>query len=260
MSNIVWITALDHKPEEAQQLFETVKTYAKDVEGHFWRDNLEQMEWSMAVPELAKKGVGLWIIAGSAETFAKQSVRYGLSLLALSVQAEKGFSFPMLIVPTSGEVPVDSLPTPFRGAETVAINSPALGAKIAAKANIPISKKLGDYRLDIHPMPGIGQWFEVGPGKGHAWEKGVMFGVNGAEINAHGVGKAGLVPEKCTLEYPMQGLTIQSGGAEYTAWAVSNKLDEESSYYLRVMGNPESILFGPLPDEDEAEVFTLKLS
>jgi len=112
-------------------------------------------------------------------------------------------------------------------------------------------------RLDIYAIPQLGQWFEVGP-FGSSWN-GAMFGVCGAEIDAHGVGPAGKLPDKSVLEYPMQGLKLAMGEKEYVAWAVQNQLDSGSSYYVRIKGEPKAILFGPLAEGDDAEVYILNL-
>jgi len=40
---------------------------------------------------------------------------------------------------------------------------------------------------------------------------------------------------------------------------VKNPLDAASSYYVRVQGEPESILLGPLAEGDDAEVYVLDL-
>jgi hypothetical protein len=106
-------------------------------------------------------------------------------------------------------------------------------------------------------MPQLGQWFEVGPVDAD-WS-GAMFGVCGAEIDAHGVGPSGQLPQKAVLEYPMQGLKMTLGEKEHIAWAVKNRLDSDSSYYLRVKDEPESVLFGPFSEGDDAEVYVLHL-
>ena len=87
-----------------------------------------------------------------------------------------------------------------------------------------------------------------------------MFGVSGAEIKAHGVGPSGKLPQKAVLEYPMEGLKLDAGEKEYAAWAVKNRLDNASSYFLKVEGEPKSILFGQLPEADAADAFVLNLT
>ena len=91
--------------------------------------------------------------------------------------------------------------------------------------------------------------------------KRAMFGVAGgdATIDTHGFGPAGQLPERCVLNYPMQGLKLQLGGRDFTAWAIQNPVDDHSSYYLRVKEAPAAILFGAFPESDDAEAFTIQL-
>jgi hypothetical protein len=67
------------------------------------------------------------------------------------------------------------------------------------------------------------------------------------------------LPQKAVLEYPQQGLKLNAGEKDYTAWAVRNRLDSGSSYYVRVQGEPEAILFGPPDDGEDADVFVVRL-
>ncbi|MFH1139994.1 MAG: hypothetical protein V1816_28265 [Pseudomonadota bacterium] len=260
MKKTAWITVLekDKNQEAAQKLYRTVQTYGLAPAGHFWQDNLEQMAWAAARDDLLKPETGLWIILGAAEAFKTETIGYGLAMLALGVQAQKSHGFPLLIALTAGRLDPGELPTPLKGADIVPAAGASLGAKIAAKANIPPKKIDAEYRLDVFGIQGLGQWFEVGPAAGHSWN-GVMFGVDIGEINAQGVGPAHKLPEKSTLEYPMKGLKLQLGATEFTANAVRNKLAETDSYYLRVAGNPGSILFGPLAQDEEGEAFVVKL-
>lgn len=260
MNKVVWITVLDKKNDEAaaKQLFQTVTTYGLSGAGHFWQDNLFKMSWAEARDDLVKKETALWIIVGSADTLAKEDIRYGLSMLALSVLAQKGQGFPILLVTTGGQLPADTLPTPLKGADVLALTTPGLGPKIVAKANLPIKNPSLEYRVDVYGLEGIGQWFEVGPAAGHTWN-GVMFGVSSGEINAHGVGPAGHLPERSVVEYPMKGLKLQLGEVEYTAWAVQNQLQPGTSYFLRIKDYPARILFGPLSEGEDAEVFIINL-
>lgn len=256
MKKAIWITSLNHDEEKAKQVYETAHKYGLDTGGHFWIQGTEKMEWAGAGPELNKPETSLWIIAGAVEDFKNPENRIGLSLLTALVQGHKGYGFPILIVPYDGALTADDLPTPLKGAEIVTMAG--LGPKVAAKANIPMKKVAAEYRLDLYPLVGLGLWIEVGPGKGHSW-KGALFGVNEGEVNAHGVGPAGKLPDKCVLEYPMQGLTIQAGESEYTAWAVQNELTENDSYYIRVTGDLDSLLFGELAQDEDADVFIVGL-
>lgn len=253
----VWISSLNRDQEKVQKTLAMLKNYALDGNGHFWEDDLEKMAWSGPREEIIKEDTALWLILSNDKDLASQSVRYGLSMLTLSVQAVRGYGFPIILV-HDGQMPVaDTLPTPFQKAEILTADNPALGAKIVAVANTPLKKVTTEYRLDVYAMPQLGQWFEVGPMDAD-WS-GAMFGVCGAEIDAHGVGPSGQLPQKAVLEYPMQGLRMTLGDKEHVAWAVKNRLDSDSSYFLRVKDEPESVLFGPFPEGDDAEVYVLHL-
>jgi hypothetical protein len=57
----------------------------------------------------------------------------------------------------------------------------------------------------------------------------------------------------------MEGLKLEMGGKEYTAWAAQNELDSETSYFIKVEGSPESIIFSPYSAEEAAEMFVVRL-
>ena len=110
--------------------------------------------------------------------------------------------------------------------------------------------------MDLHGNEQIGQWFEIRPTQS-TW-KGIIFGVSDGEIKFQAVGPAGSLPAKTELNYPMQGLRLEMSGKEYTAWAVQNELLPEISYYVKVDGFPESILFGQYSSEEETDVCTVR--
>ncbi len=256
MKKSIFITALDKDEEQAKRLFQTVQRYGMETAGHFWVDDLKQMAWSSVAPDLLAPENRLWIISGSEQSFATPSIRFGLSMLAIMLHARKGHGFPILVVLQSGALRMEDLPTPLKDADIV---TPAqCGAKVAAKANIPVKPVTPDYTLRVYPLPNIGLWFEVGPTAGNTWN-GALFGIHGGEIDAHGVGPEGKIPERAVLEYPMKGLTLQSGDTEFTAWAVKNTLQAGESYYLRVKETPDALLFGQLPEGDDAEVYQVRL-
>lgn len=256
MSKTVFISILEKDEAKGKGLFQAVTRYGLGVSGHFWSSNLERMEWAGPVPELCRPEVGVWLIKGSAASFADPEIRFGLGLLAASVQARRGHGFPVLIICDDGALDPATLPTPLRAAEVV--DEAKLGVKLAAKANLPIPKVAAEYRLDLHAMPGLGLWAEVGPAPGHEW-KGALLGVCGGGIDAHGVGPAGSPPERCVLEYPMKGLELELGGVRYSAWAVRNALGQGDSYYVRLGGRPEGLLLGEFPEGDDAELFSFSL-
>ena len=256
---IVWITALDRDQRKVQALMGALHQYGLDGNGHFWTDDLKNMAWLGTKEQLLDKDVALWVLLGSQKSLETDSVRYGLSLLAIILQATKGVNFPIQFVDTGEGIDIDSMPTPLIAADSIAFDSPSLAAKMVAKVNTPVKPLEIDYRLDIHANPGLGLWFEVGPSSGQTWN-GALLGACGGEIDFHGVGPAGKLPQKAVLEYPMEGLKLQLADKEYLAWAVKNVLEGATSYYVRLKDRAESIVFGPFSEDEESSVHVVKLS
>jgi hypothetical protein len=256
----IWITALDKDQENVQRVMVTLKNYGLGVDGHFWTDDLAKMAWDGALEPLSAKETVLWIITGAAAQFAVPTIRQGLSMLTLALQHRRGVGFPILLLPTAGELDGASLPTLLKGADILSAPSATLGPKIVALANKPVPAIGVGYRLNIHAIHGIGLWYEIGPPAGGFDWPGAMFGVHGADIDFHGVGPADGIPERTVLEYALKGMKIQLGEDEFTAWAAQNRLDGGSSYYVRVQGTPDKLIFGPFAEGDDAEVHVVNLS
>ena len=253
----VWMTALGHEEASASLVSSTVTGYGLACKGHFWVDAPEKMAWKEALTELLKERADLWLILANAAELAKPSVRYGLSLFAAALVAERGAAFPIVILdPGTGLV----LPDRLVSATVLPLALATWPAKVVAKANMPANAPAAaEYRLNVLGHEQLGQWFEIGP-NGAAWS-GVVFGVCGekAKINFQAVGSAGKLPEKATLEFAQEGLKLDVGGREFIAWAVRNNIDADTSYFARVEGCPEAILMMPYPDEDAAEATVLGL-
>lgn len=254
----LWLTSLGRSEDLVKKLISQMKTYGYEVDGHFWKDDLEQLAFMGARGELLDSKIELWGILASDEDLSKPTLRYGLSLLAIAVQAQRGLDFPILLLQT-GEEPVSpkKLTTPLKGVDILTISDPGLGAKLVAKIHKPAGEISSDYHLDIYGTAQIGQWFEIGPET--AFWPGAMFGVTGAEIIFHAVGSKGKLPDQSVLNYPMKGLKLKLGEKEYDAWAVQNELDAQTSYFIKVEGFPESIVFGPYSTEEAADVYVVKL-
>jgi len=255
----VWITALDG-PEKAtaqvQTLLGGLRTYGLDGNGHFWTDDLKNMAWMGPREKLEDKNTALWVILGSKASLEPKSVRYGLSLLTLGMRSTRGYGFPVVVLDTGDGIDPATLPGPLRGAEVLPFSGPPWGAKLAARAGTPVKPLETGYRIDVFAQTSIGVWLEIGPAGETVWE-GAMAGVTGGGIDFHAVGPAGRLPEKATLEYPLQGLTLKLGEKDYTAWAVKNRLDGASSYFVRLTGEPEGLVFGPFEAGDDAGMFVV---
>ena len=258
MTKSVWMTSVVPSEDPARKIASTLPAYGLKVKGHFWEDDLEKMAWVAARGELIEPSVALWLILSSGERLSVPSIRYGLSLLAIAAQARQGLSFPVVLLLTDGaQVSPETLPTPLKGCDVFSLSDPGLGAKLVAKAHTPAGAVASEYRLDAYGNPQIGQWFEVGS-RMDAWS-GAIFGVSGGEIAFHGVGPMGSLPSHSVLNFPTKGMKLTLGEKEYVAWAVRNDLDPRTSYFVKVTGFPDSILFGPFPSGEIADVHVVTL-
>ncbi|GAB4229346.1 MAG: hypothetical protein OHK0028_03410 [Deltaproteobacteria bacterium] len=250
----VWLTSLGRSGENVKKVISLMKPYGVPVQGHFWADDLPKIAWMAPREEMIRPDVAAWVILATAETLASPSVRKGLSLLAITVQAKKGLSFPIVLLAEEGGTPPASpLPTPLAGAEILSASDPGLAAKIVATIHMPRKDPAPEYRIDVYGNAHIGLWFEVGPREGR-WD-GALFGVSGGEILFHGTGPKEMLPAQCTLEWPVKGMKLSLGDREYTAWGVRNGFDHRTSYFAKVKECPDSVLFGPFPAEGEAADF-----
>lgn len=252
----IWITAFQDDKGIVQNLMQLAGKYGLGANGSFWQDDLAKMVWMSVKETLKDKTISLWVIAGNEEALTPE-VRYGLTLLMLSIKQEKP-ELPVLWIDSSSKMERSLLPSVFADTTFLAADSASIGAKFAALANIPAKLVSQPFRLKLHANPGFGIWLETGPVSSTEW-KGTILGLNEGEIKAHGVGSAGQIPEKCVLEYPSKGIELQSGETSYIAWAVQNSIDENSSYFVKIDGVPKAILFGELPQGEDADLHILKI-
>ncbi|MFX1766064.1 hypothetical protein PWP93_26450 [Paraburkholderia sp. A1RI-2L] len=257
----VWITAFDKQKDAARvsAVSQLLKRYGLATQGHFWVDEPARLAWRVGLEALAAARADLWLVLADADALAKPSVRYGLSLFAASLREARGLGFPVVLSAQSASMGADTVPPMLENAITLVESHPAWPAKIVARANVAKAGEAQDYRLEVVGEEQLGQWFAIGPREG-VWT-GVVFGVQGgdAKIDFQAVGPRGALPEKTVLEYAQEGLTLQVGERAFTAWAVRNRLGPGEAYYARVRGEPESILFMPYTEDNEADATILPL-
>ena len=257
MKKRIWTTSLTSSKELVQGFMAQMKRYGLEVDGHFWEDDLEKMAWMKPREKLIDESISVWAVLTSPQDMESASIRYGLSALCTTVKAKRGLGFPLIFVVTEGSIDPSGLPTPLKGAEVLSFSDPGLGPKMVAKAHGKAPAISPEYRLDIYGNSQIGQWFEVGPHEGK-WE-GAMLGVSDGEITFQAVGPKGRLPSTSVLNYPVKGLKLTLGDQEYTAWAVKNPLDAETSYFVKIEGAPNKILFGSYSEDDQAEMFVYEM-
>lgn len=257
MKKQLWLTSLTPDRTIPSAVSAKLGPYGFDVAGSIWNDDIQRMAWQESRDMLANPALAGWLVVGTHDELARPSVRYGLSLLSLSVAAARP-SLPAFVISCGGAQPTaDKLPTALAGATLLTLEEPALCAKVVAKTSVPATPRPVDYRIDISGDQQVGQWFEIGAAQG-PW-KGALFGVCGGEINFQAVGPQGTLPKDTVLNYPVQGVRLSLGEREFTAWGVQNELPNGTSYFARVKGAPQAIVFGPFPEGDETELYTLRL-
>lgn len=258
MAQTIWLSSLVRAEEEIKKLISQMKAYGIEINGHFWEDNLANMAWMSPREELIKSEVALWLILAEQKILTTPTIRYGLSLLAITVQANRGLSFPIIILLREGTpLSAEALPTSLKGVEFLSLADVALPAKVVARVHAPRPAVPSEYRLDVYGNAQIGQWFEIGPTQA-TWS-GAMFGISEGEINFHAVGRRGFLPERAVLNYPLKGIKVNWRGKEYIAWAAQNEINTQNSYFIKVKGFPDSILFGPYVQGEEAEVYVVNI-
>jgi len=255
----IWLTMISKDQKIAQNLITKLKGYGLNADGHFWIDDLKKMAWIAPRDEIVNSENEGWLIYANVKELEKESIRYGLSLLVLTVTAQKGRNFPIILLFDKPYKDTGALPTPLASLENVTMEDSSVYAKIVAKLNKRSSGSLAqEYRIDVYGNPQIGQWFEIGPAQNQEWN-GAIFGVSGADITFQAVGPRGRLPERSTLNYPVQGMKLETEKHNYIAWGVQNPISAQHSYFVRVDSWPDSIIFGQYPTKDKAELYSVVL-
>lgn len=244
MKKTVWISAFDKNEETSKGIFNALHQYGLKVGGHFWPEYDDKKGWELPVEEL--KNADAWVVSITPMAFENEHNRFSLNLTLMQIRAIKGDGFPVFILGLNKADVADNL-TYLSACEFV--SSAVLGVKLlsATAKVLPVSE--AEYRLNCHAIMGIGTWFEVGP-INHAWH-GVMMALEGAQIDAHGVGPSGKLPQKAILSYPYKGMKLEVDGTAFIGWGVENELAAGDSYYIRIKGMPKSMLFGESPIKNE---------
>lgn len=244
MKKRVWISAFDRDEATSKATFTALHKYGLDVNGHFWPEYDDKKGWELPTEELKKADV--WVILMSPASFNNAHHRFSLNLTLMQIRQLKGDAFPVFI---SGIEQTDCVPASTYVSACEFVNSAMLGVKVLAATTKVLPVIEPEYRLNCHAMMGVGTWFEVGP-INQEWA-GAMVALSGADIDAHGVGPSGKLPQKAILSYPYKGMKLEVDGIEFVGWGVENQLAAGESYYIRIKGIPESMLFGESPIKNE---------
>lgn len=255
----IWLTVLGDAAPQANAYAQALGKVGLDVVGAKWNDDAQQFPWSVLGVELsAGEKPDAWVVIAPAPALSSKPDRYTLSLAAAVAEDLRGAPLPMFVAGVGVVPKLEELPPGLRAATLLNARESSWTAKVIAGLARTRAVSAQDYRFSALGFPGLGQWFEVGPRK-EIWQ-GAMFGVPAdVEITHHGVGKRSHLPERCVLNYPIAGMTVEVGGEPYTAWAVQNPISPDESYFIRVIGMPEKVIFGGHPGTDQSEVNVVSL-
>lgn len=251
----LFVSLLSNNEKLSQTIAQTAARYGIATCGVVWREEPGKPVWGDVAAMILKEGCSGWLLAGTKEEWdTNAETRSHISLAAVKAANLMGDTFTVF---SMFQPAIQALPTPLAAAIEIAPDK--LGARLAAKLGMG-KKTETEYFLDVHPLPaGDGFVVELGPQAGAEWSGALLATTGSGKISHHTVGSRGVVPEKGVVEYAMKGVKLEAGGKEYTGWAVANRLDERSSYFVRVSGESNGLLFGQLPSDNAGDLFSLIL-
>lgn len=256
------ITAVGVEAAAVQAIGATLKRYGLEPVGGpltGTADEVAKVNWRpMADAVLARKPA-LWLIVADAKALEAAHVRYALGLMASTLRGEVGAKLPVALL----NIGTDAISLPPLLADALVLEpGAAWPAKLVAAAHRARSADSAD-RLVVHGNEQLGQWLELAPAQG-SWQ-GLVFGVSGegASIDFQAVGPRGGLPEKSVLAYAQQDMQVEAGSRRFTAWALRNPVGQTDagavSYYVRVRGCPEALLWMPYTETDDGDATVLAL-
>lgn len=281
---VVGVTSLlaDEKPLAA--LAGTLGRYGLRALGGHWKTSPEQvlqLDWRPMVDAFIAQRAALWLVLADANTLAQPAVRYGLNLMAASLRSALGDELPVAVLwrDAAGSDPSARPALPAQLTHALVLEAgDAWPAKVVARLHRKHAASAARRdRVSVHGNEQLGQWIELAPGEG-SWP-GLVFAVagEGALIDFQATGPAGGLPERSVIAYGQSGLRIESAGKVFTGWALRNTVgrndgDADSdaasraaskappiSYYARVRGRPEALLWMPYTEDDDAQATLLAL-
>ncbi len=253
----LWLTWLPAEGGAAPH--ETIAALSQagfEVGGAPWVDDPDKFAWAeLGNLLMGPTGPDLWLVGGTSGDFMGIATRYGLSMIGAMIRdAPKPVTAACLSL-DGGLVP-EEMPSLLRAAHILDASDPGWPASLADAS--PAMPAGDDFYLSVIAQPMIGQWIELGPRAGE-WH-GAMIGTgDGGTITHHAVGARGQLPERATVEYPLQGLEAELGDEKFVAWAVQNRIGLTESYFVRIEGRPAKLILGQHPESDEADVHVLDL-
>ena len=232
-----------------------MKKYGLNANAHLFIDDIDHLSYIQMKNELFSSEISLWAIIFD-EKLYEPSVSYAISLL--SIYCQTTLNCPIVILHKDDvNISYEKLTTSISRLMDSIPLLPNYESKLVAKVYKKKPSEI-DYRLNFWGNEQIGQWIEIGPANVE-WD-GAMFGINKGQILFQAVGKKGGLPEKSVLNYPIENMQFTMGNNEYTGWALQNKISTDCSYFVKVDGFPDAIVFGPFSqNDDNLDVYSIDL-
>lgn len=251
----LFVVLFGENPSLNDLLGRTAARYGIETYGCAWKEEPGKPVWGDIASLTVKNACDGLLVAGDAALWGVPETRAHLSLALLKIRAVLGDGFPVFhrLSPTPGH-----WPSPL--ANAVELPGDAFGPRLLGKLAAPPAKTKPDFRLDAHPLGvGDGAVVEIGPEGDGVWQGAILAMRGGGHITHHTVGPRGTLPEKGVVEYAMKGIELEGGNGKYTGWAVQNRLTAAESYFVRIVGEVEGLLFGELPKEDATDLRAVTL-
>jgi hypothetical protein len=159
----VWITALTKDKDRVGMAATTLKRYGMQSQGHFWLDEPDKATARVVLDAMLAAKADAWIVLADATSLAGHGVRYGLSLLAASLAAERGAAMPTVCLWPAG-TPEDvmstaHLPALLHTAAGFIENGPTWAVKLVAAlakpAASPHSVRRREHRTVARDRPNV---------------------------------------------------------------------------------------------------------
>lgn len=252
----LFVVLFGENPSLNDLIGRTAARYGIETYGCGWKEEPGKPVWGDVASLAVKNGCDGLLIAGDSALWGVPETRSHLSLALLKIRAVLGEGFP--VFQRLSPLP-ERWPSPLAGA--IELQGEAFGPRLLGKLASPPAKTQADFRLDAHPLGvGDGVVVEIGPqGDGVFWEGAILAMRGGGHITHHTVGARGTLPEKGVVEYAMKGIELEAGDGKYTGWAVQNRLTPAESYFVRIVGEVEGLLFGELPKENATDLRAVAL-
>ena len=259
------ITAIGVEAAALQAVGATLKRYGLDPVGGplaVTAEEVVKVNWRPMVDAMLARKPAMLLIVADAKALAEAPARYALGLMGSTLRGESGSRLPVAVLVIGADAGAPSVPPLLADAQVLEPGA-AWPAKIVAAVHRARAAGSSD-RLVVHGNEQLGQWLELAPAQG-SWQ-GLVFGVSGegASIDFQAVGPRGGLPEKSVLAFAQQDMQVEAGSRRFTAWALRNPVGETEagpmSYYVRVRGCPEALLWMPYTENDDGDATVLALS